>query len=561
VGWRFRRRATRIPFMGQINAMVCFPASIRSAFRPLVFSMWLLAAVLVGLACSIPDTGRTFHVDSTGDDGADGLSPRTAWRSLERVNSHVFQPGDRLLFRRGDRFEGQLRPQGSGEPGRPVVVDVYGGGGRPLIEAEGRFNEALLLRNQEYWEINGLELTNTGPTREEHRAGVRVAAWDFGTMRHIHLKDLHVRDVNGSLVKRDPGEGHGIVWENGGDQVESRFDGLLIEGCRLERTDRNGICGYSPYPTDRSVWYPSLNVVIRGNHLEDIGGDGIKVWGCEDALVEHNVVRNGRQRCDDYAAGIWPWNSDRTLIQFNEVSGMKGQKDGQAFDSDGFCHGTVFQYNYSHDNEGGFMLICGRENTGTVIRYNISQDDQTRLFHFYDRIDGTRIYNNVFYVGPEIDLHLFLWTPGRSGWANDTLVANNIFYIDGVGRNSRGLRKKAVDDGRWISEPGFGGAEGVRFHNNILYGRFEDLPEDWLAMSRDPMLEAPGSARDGFESLSGYRLRPGSPAVAAGAPIEDSGGRDFWGNPLPSEGNPSIGVHETRGDGGAEVGAPATLGP
>jgi len=52
----------------------------------------------------------------------------------------------------------------------------------------------------------------------------------------------------------------------------------------LQRTDGNGICGHREN-WDRSNWSPSLHVVIRGNVLEDIGGDGIKVWGCEGSLV------------------------------------------------------------------------------------------------------------------------------------------------------------------------------------------------------------------------------------------------------------------------------------
>jgi hypothetical protein len=487
----------------------------------------------------------TYHVDSTnGDDARSGRSPAQAWKSLDKVNAMIFAQGDRILFKAGARFAGRLHPQGSGSPKSPVKIDKYGEGGRPRIDAEGKFPEALLLENQEFWEVGNLEITNTGPTRETFRFGVRVRAWDFGTMRHIHLKNLYVHDVNGSLVKKDEGEGHGIVWENGGNRVKSRFDGLLIEGCHLLRTDRNGISGYTSYSSGRKDWFPSLRVVIRRNLLEDIGGDGIKPWGCDGALVEHNVVRRGRQRCDDYAAGIWPWNCDNTLIQFNEVSGMKGRKDGQAFDSDGFCANTVFQYNYSHDNDGGFMLICGRENSGTIIRYNISQNDRERLFHFYDLINDTRIYNNVFYTAKGIDLHLFLWTPGRSGWATDTHVYNNIFVIEGTGRNSYGIGKKKIDDGVWISKPGFGGTKNVVFRNNVLRGNYQDVPEEWKSLAFDPMLVAPGSGKEGFDSLAGYKLRDGSRCIRAGVPVENSGDRDFWGNKVPAEGNPSIGAHE-----------------
>jgi hypothetical protein len=516
--------------------------TIRSLAR-LVSVAFLVAPFAFSAATAA--AGRTFYLDcQSGSDANQGTSPDRAWKSLERANLVELRPDDRLLLKGGCEFFGQLAPRGSGAPGRPIVIDAYGSAVRPLIAAEGRFPEALLLRNQEYWEVSNLELTNTGPTGEPYRYGVRLIVRDFGTMHHIHLKNLYIHDVNGSL-KKSRGEGQGIVFENSGTPL-SRFDDLLIQDCILVRTDRNGICGYTPYPTSRDPWFPNLNVVIRGNLLQDIGGDAIKPWGCDGALIEHNVVRGARERCDDYAAGIWPWLSDNTLIQFNEVSGVKGTKDGQAFDSDGFCHNTVFQYNYSHDNEGGFMLLCGEDNVGTVVRYNISQNDRTRLFHFYDLVEGTRIYNNTFYVGEDIDLHLFEWTPGRSRWAKDTLIANNIFYVDGTGRNAYGLRKKTVDDGIWITEPGFGGATGVTFQSNFLYGGFEDIPEEWRQQVRDPLLQAPGTGADGFATLDGYRLRDGSAAFGAGTPIPDSGGIDFWGTPLPGHA-PSVGAHEPPG--------------
>jgi len=53
----------------------------------------------------------TYYVDSTAEnDTARGTSPDKAWRSLEPVNSTVFGPGDRILFKAGSRFSGQLRP-------------------------------------------------------------------------------------------------------------------------------------------------------------------------------------------------------------------------------------------------------------------------------------------------------------------------------------------------------------------------------------------------------------------------------------------------------------------
>ena len=507
----------------------------------------IVFAISAALAAFASQAGgpRTYYVDSTaGDDGNNGLSAAKAWKSLDKVNGTVFQPGDKILFKAGTSYTGQLQPQGSGSETRPIVIDLYGHGEKPLIAAEGKFHEALLLKNQEYWEVNNLQFTNTGPAPEPFRYGVRVMAWDFGTVHHVYLNNLYVHDVNGSLVKKDRGEGHGIVWENGGAK-KSRFDGLRIENCRLVRTDRNGICGFAAYP--KNQWFPSLNVVIRKNVLEDIGGDAIKVWGCVRALVEYNVVRGARQRCDDYAAGIWPWSSDNTLIQFNEVSRVKGMKDGEAFDSDGFCTHTTFQYNYSHDNDGGFMLICCDRSKDTIVRYNISRNDRERLFHLAGPIKDAAIYNNVFYIGKGIDIHLFLWSGWGTAWPDNVAVSNNIFYAQGTGRNSEGMRRKQVDDGSYVFRPGAGGTTRIAFVSNVLFGNFEDVPAEWKALSFDPLFVKPGGGEEGISSLAGYQLQGGSRCIGAGVPIEDSGGRDFWGNPVPPGRKPSIGAHERQG--------------
>ncbi|MEI9970842.1 MAG: hypothetical protein WDO73_01640 [Ignavibacteriota bacterium] len=81
----------------------------------------------------------------------------------------------------------------------------------------------------------------------------------------------------------------------------------------------------------------------------------------------------------------------------------------------------MFQYNYSHDNEGGFMLICtpGRRNAqdnignqGTVIRYNISHNDRSRIFHLSGG-DNSTVEHNAIYIGGGA---------GHSGPADDRLA-------------------------------------------------------------------------------------------------------------------------------------------
>jgi Right handed beta helix region len=495
-----------------------------------------------------------YYVDSLhGNDRRKGTSPDLAWKTLERLNRMVFAPGDRILFRAGSRFVGeQFHPQGSGTEQEPIEVNVYEDGPAPLIEAQGRFHEAILLRNQECWEIAGLAVTNTGRTREKSRFGVHVVAWDFGTMHHIVLRNLEVQDVNGSLMKEDRGEGHGIFWESGGETLKSRFDVLIIEKCHLLRTDRNGISGYSEF-SHRDNWFPSLHVIIRYNLLEDIGGDGIKLWGCDGAVVEYNHLYKGSQRCPDYAAGIWPWSCDHTLIQHNEVSGMKGTHDGQAFDSDGNCTDTIFQYNYSHNNDGGFMLICddgawgapqSAGNHVTIVRYNISQNDGARTFHLAGPVHDVKIYNNDFYIGEDLDLPLFLFNNDH-GWPDGLYVANNIFYVTGKATVMRsGTERNA--DGSYKSAEGPGMALNLTLEDNVYFGGIERPTTDVHAIASNPMLINPGSGSSGMDTLDGYKLKESSPCLDAGVSIKENGGQDFWGDKVAVDLNPDIGAQEAK---------------
>jgi hypothetical protein len=473
-------------------------------------------------------SASTYYVDgNNGDDSNSGNSSSQPWKTLERCNANAFQPGDQLLFKAGSHFTGQLAPHGSGtnENGKiiPITIGKYGEGPLPRIDGEGKFPDTLLLRNVEFWEISDLELTNLGTNRAPWRTGVRIMTDGFGKMRHIHLRNLFVHDVNGDLRKEQ--EGCGIFFASrGGNQ--SHFDDLLIENCRVVRTDRNGICQRNGSRAR------SLHVVIRGNALEDIGGDGIKLWGSNGGIIENNVVRGGRMRCEDYAAGIWPFDCDDTLIQFNEVSGMRGTKDGQGFDSDYLCRRSLFQYNYSHDNDGGFFLICSPGNSyneDTVIRYNISQNDginSARVFHI-SGVKNTKIYNNTIYVGPKQDLPLLLFNEWNRGSASNTFFYNNIFYVDG---------RVAYD---WSK------STNNVFESNVFFGNHSELPPDVHVITNRPALLKPGSGGNGFDSLNGYKLRDAS-ACLPGKIIPDNGGQDFFGNPVPTNRPPCIGAAQFR---------------
>ena len=413
----------------------------------------LLSACLFLLAmasCSGP-SAVSYYLDVTnGDDSRNGLSEATAWKSLSKLRDVKLNPGDRVLLKRGDTFQGELEISGQGTSGNRIYIEAYGKGNKPCIAGHDTSLYAVRIFNSDYLTLRNVEITNTGKERKPHRTGLKIECRNYGVSKNIVIDGVDIRDVNGSLVK-EKGGGSGILVVNGGKDVISVFDSLTIENCRIRRCARNAMIwsGYS----SRENWHPSKHTVIRKNLIEEVPGDGIVPIGCDSTLIEYNVMRNCPATLPDTeaAAGIWPWSCDNTVIRFNEVSDHKAPWDAQGFDSDWNCRNTLIQYNYSHDNDGGMVLICNSGespasfnagNVGTVVRYNISVNDGLRtrptragmfspLIHVAGPVRNTTISRNIIHAGKkatkEADRSMMTFD-SWGGYPDSTLVKENIFY-------------------------------------------------------------------------------------------------------------------------------------
>lgn len=510
--------------------------------------------------------GTTYYIDSVnGNDSNSGTTTTTPWKSLSKVNGTVFQPGDSILFKAGSSWTGHLKPQGSGSAGNPIVIGMYGTGNKPLIQGAGA-PSTVSLYNQEYWEIGHLEITNKGPTATSFRRGVSIIGEDYqvgstndlsviSTLRHIRLHDLYIHDVNGQDMK----DGNGSAGIQISVQIpgldgtsnpapgsvhrRTTFDHVVIENNMIDTVSRSGIITWSDWKNRAALgdnigygnsaltpWTPLTNVVIRGNKLSNIGGDGIVPHMTESTLVEHNVVNGFNKTSSGYNVGMWTWNGDHTLYQYNEVSGGFSTRDGNAFDFDHASDGIIYQYNYSHDNDGGTLLICADGNGGSVtngiFRYNISQNDKYQTFTICagSNVYNTQIYNNIFYVGSGSTKPLV-----NQGGAVEVTLRNNIFYNMGTG----GYAKKSS----WTYD------HNLFFGNNVPS---QSVIPDSNMMTSDPLFINPGSGTS-INELNGYKLRSGSPAIGSGTLISDNGGKDFWGN-LISAISQNRGAYGSTGD-------------
>ena len=104
---------------------------------------------------------QVYYISSSqGNDLNNGLSVQSPFQSIEKLNSMQFNPGDSIYFKSGDYWEGMFWLNGSGTFTQPIVVDVYGGNNRPIINGFG-YQASILIFNDQNININGLELYNS----------------------------------------------------------------------------------------------------------------------------------------------------------------------------------------------------------------------------------------------------------------------------------------------------------------------------------------------------------------------------------------------------------------
>lgn len=449
-----------------------------------------ITAIALSYSCAhsqSADKGQNYYVDAeNGNDANNGLSQRQAWKTLDKIRTVQLKAGDSLLFRRGSVFPGILEISAKGRSDRRVVIDAYGKGRKPCITAPDSSLYAVCIKNSDYVTLQNLEVINKGTERMARRTGVKVLCDNYGISRHIILNALDIHDVNGSLIKHDGG-GSAILIQNKWkkDSIVSVFDSLTIENCAIRRCERNAIIWSAPW--SRKNWHLSTNTIVRKNLIEEVPGDGIVPIGCDGALVEYNLMRKCTALLPDgqAAAGIWPWSCDNTTIQFNEVSDHKAPWDGQGFDSDFNCTHTLIQYNYSHHNDGGFILICNAGkgetnpadnigNKGSIVRYNVSLNDAVRArkthigifsptIHISGPCENTLINNNILHAGVKPAGHIerkMITSNSWGGYADQTTFKENLFYA---------------------AEPSaFNFTQSTRntFDGNYYLGSFEAKPED-----------------------------------------------------------------------------------
>jgi hypothetical protein len=548
--------------------------------------------------------GRDYFIDATnGRDNRPGTSPATAWRTLAKVNATTFRPGDRILLKAGEQWQnGQLWPKGSGSNGRPITISAYGdpNARRPYIATNGNvpspFNAngtknpatvgltgAIVLRNQQYWDINNVELSNDNDFATDITAGSYVRdgimvsinadllpAGADSIMDHFRISDVFVHNLDGPSVwqrihyggvnfqvfgsrsYKEYGTGgyyfkNVQITDNTFENVELHaiqfaFNWFAADGADAGQYDENGKFheGWEQLWVRTRDLY-SRDVYIAHNYAESVGQGAIQLANTKNMIVEYNEVNGFLERYDSVSVALYLWAGADSVMQFNEVyGGPHNEFDGTPWDLEYTNFNVTYQFNYSHDNEAGWMSYMGNS-SNSVARYNLSVNDNGVLVKnmLSTNYSPTYFTNNTFvYDGADLD------------YFHDETFLSRVYFLNNIFYNT-----STTTPTPWYRRTG--ALRNAVFSNNDFYEasgtHSTQEPPDPRGLRVDPRFVGDpadyitGAGVDQIRtSAAHFRLRDDSPLIDAGRYNPHLGTEDFLGTHIYYGDAPDIGMAESR---------------
>ena len=386
-----------------------------------------------------------YYVNLLGDDSNTGLSETQPWRSIDRVNAAQLLPGDSVWFRADQTFSGNLCladvRQSSRHTSSVVTIGSYGSG-RATIDADS--GAGFIAKNRGGVHLVNLNFVGAGALKNTTSGilfiNTLLGNAKFGDIR-IHRVDVSGFKYSGINFVAQPTD---MSWSGFRDvkitNTTSHDNGDAGVSCIGAWNPEQKGYAHADFYIGNCSAYRNAGIPNKGSH----SGNGIVLGQVDGAIIEHcRAYENGN--LNDYEGGgpvgIWAWDANRVVIQFNESHHNRtgSSKDGAGFDLDGGVTNSVVQYNYAHDNDGAGYLLAqfggARPFYGNVLRYNLSVNDGRR-----NRYGG-----------------IHLWSTGANGGITDTtFYANSIYTAQSADGNPA-----AVD---CSSE----GIRNIRFYNNCF---------------------------------------------------------------------------------------------
>jgi hypothetical protein len=328
-------------------------------------------------------TSRTFYVSALGNDGNNGLTTNTPWRNVSKVQSSLssFTSGDRILFRKGDRFGGTLTIQSK----TGLYFGVYGEGADPL-----------------FW--------GTGS-----QIGVLVT---LSSSSNITFYGWNITDTTIELNNRYTPAKIQTVF-----QLENNSRNNVFRKCTMNRI------GYGAYFTVGSTTNTidscdigNLRMIVNDSTNPDNDYGGVPVqFSSRDNIFTNNYLHDCWSISYDYGY-------DGGGVEF--------------FEEGDTVKGNRIMYNTFYDCNGTFEFgsspngVAGNPQSDNVIAYNKIINSSSLIYinnsgQYRTKVTNLQIYNNVYVqtVASRTGDSYVLGMASEDQTAGIVVMKNNIFKV------------------------------------------------------------------------------------------------------------------------------------
>ncbi len=429
--------------------------------------------VLAFVLFNFHGNSTVYYVSSSGNDENKGTSEDFPWRSLDKVNRFFkLEPGDQVLFNRGDKWIGTLTINTSGTADNPIVYGAYGTGDKPKIYGsqaitgwtqysgniyKANFNKTITqlfldgtkmkiarLQNTGYNYISSVQ-SSTHFTCKEINGSIDYsgARW-FGRTNDWTVVTRTVMKSESQKLTLD-------------SEVEFGLDvgeGFILMG-KLEFLDSEGEWFYDDATNTIYLWTPNgdtpCNYEVRGSVMDN----GIIVNTKKDYIIIRDF-----EILEQCKKGIWLSSGNKYITILNNVMKNQEQYGFYCYNTANYC--SIIQ-NYScGQNARGIYAVTANSN----ISDNISED-----IGLFDNIGLNSTDGTLFGVG--IDVY------GNLAGSENKISYNRISNTGYTGLYFRGKSYieynfishscLVIDDGGGIYTPSPTSYYSVIRNNIILY--------------------------------------------------------------------------------------------
>ena len=499
-----------------------------------------LLVILFLLVSIIGNINAThYYVSPAGNNNNNGTSAAKPFKTLDKINSMSFLPGDIISLKGGAFFSGHLVIDDNGTSANPITLNAYGGDGRPTIKCLTK-SKAVTIRASHFivkdLKIIGVYVASTNGTPNDvpTNAGLVIDAIDKN-INNVTIDNVEVSRFQWFGIKVNAALGYNI---NGVDILNSR-------------AHNNGYVGIKTTGVTQGSFTHNISNVLVDNCIAhhntgwnaSAAGSGIHLKNVKNSMIQHcEAHHNGGNNGvvgQGGGGGIWASECYRIFMEYNESHHNETRNaDGIGFNFDGGSKDCVMQYNYSHDNDGAGLMTFQYGNLITqniTIRYNISENDG---------LDGkqgaihAQMNSNVTHNMSDIFIY-------QNTVYNDHPNIKMIEIHDITNSNHDIFNAHAYNN-LFIQPNGGEVYDLVNGGTISADGNFRD-PVDGNAR-----LTNPGNG------LNGYKLKANSPLINAGISIDALdppdltfvdyiGTEDIYGDGVPQHGGHDIGADEYAG--------------